>query len=298
MRASLTVLTEELLRLKAHGLKTVVVPGESLERLREAVAVLAARAPKAAPVLDERVPAYVPPPKSTIAPKPTVVVRALPDPPTVSLPEGDKATQWAWLNREVTEHPVCREHVRPEKKVVLGVGNLDADIFFCGEAPGAEEEVRGEPFVGPAGELLTKMIGAMGLKREAVYIGNIMNWRPQLPTEPGMEQIGNRPPTSEELAFCLPFLQAQLAIVRPKVIVALGATAAKGLLGENAFKTLGEVRGRWRDFGGVPVIVTYHPSYILRNGSNRSKRAIWEDLLQVMERTSLPISEKQRGYFR
>ena len=124
-----------------------------------------------------------------------------------------------------------------------------------------------------------------------------MNWRPQLPTIDGVEQLGNRPPTAEEMAYCLPYLRAQLEIVQPDVIVALGSTAAKGLLGEDSFKTLGEIRGKWQEFGGKPVMVTYHPSYILRNQSNRSKRMIWDDLLQVMEKLGLPISEKQRGYF-
>jgi DNA polymerase len=99
------------------------------------------------------------------------------------------------------------------------------------------------------------------------------------------------------MKFCLPFLRAQLEIVQPQLIVALGATAAGGLLGVGSFKALGEIKGRWHEFGGRPVMVTYHPSYILRNNSNRSKRGIWEDLLQVMERTGLPVSEKQRNYF-
>ena len=188
-------------------------------------------------------------------------------------------------------------HVRPGKKVVLGVGDLDAKIFFCGEAPGAEEEMQGEPFVGPAGQLFTKMIQAMGLKRSDVYIGNIMNWRPDLPTPEGQSQIGNRAPTQEEIAYCLPYLRAQVEIVNPDVIVALGSTAAQGLFGYGSFKTLGEIRGRWKPFAEKPVMVTYHPSYILRNPTNRSKRAIWEDLLKVMERVALPVSDKQRAYF-
>ena len=157
--------------------------------------------------------------------------------------------------------------------------------------------MQGEPFVGAAGHLLNRMIQGMGLKREQVYIGNIMNWRPEMPVGAGGVQIGNRPPTPEEMNFCLPFLRAQLAIVQPQLIIALGRTAAEGLLGPGTFKTLGEIRGRWHTFAGVPLMVTYHPSYILRNQSNSSKRQIWEDLLKVMERTGLPISEKQRGYF-
>ena len=110
-------------------------------------------------------------------------------------------------------------------------------------------------------------------------------------------QFGNRPPTESELAYCLPYLKAQIEVVNPDLLVALGATAAQGLLGPGTFKALGEVRGRWREFAGKPLIVTYHPSYILRNQSNRSKRMIWEDLLKVMERAGLAITVKQRGFF-
>jgi DNA polymerase len=219
------------------------------------------------------------------------------EPPVVQLPAGDKAARWAALREIVVNNPVCLAHVRPGKKVVLGVGSLDAKIFFCGEAPGADEEIQGEPFVGAAGQLLTKMIQGMGLKREQVYIGNIMNWRPEMPTGPSGVQVGNRPPTPEEMNYCLPFLRAQLDIVQPAVIVALGATASGGLLGQGTFKALGEIKGRWHQFSNTPVMVTYHPSYILRNNSNRSKRGIWEDLLKVMERAGLPISEKQRNFF-
>jgi len=143
----------------------------------------------------------------------------------------------------------------------------------------------------------------MGVKREDVYIGNIMNWRPQIPTPEGVEQVGNREPTPEEMAFCLPFLRAQIEIVNPDLIVAVGATAARGLLGAGTFKTLGEVRGQWKQFSGKPVMVTYHPSYLLRQeaagptAARKAKRATWEDLLKVMERAGLTISDKQRGYF-
>ncbi|MBL9215850.1 MAG: uracil-DNA glycosylase [Opitutaceae bacterium] len=302
MQAQLLALNEELRRLKAGGQRTVVVDEASLERLRAAVAGVrrapgggAGEEPPAMPAAPAAVPSPVGAEPRKVMP---AGVSSLPSaPPEVVLPPGDKATRWAALQKLVMENPVCRAHVRPGKKVVLGVGNLDAKIFFCGEAPGAEEEIQGEPFVGPAGQLLTRMIQAMGLKREEVYIGNIMNWRPEIPTEHGGAQVGNRPPTPEEMKYCLPYLREQLAIVQPAVIVALGATAAGGLLGADTFKTLGEIRGRWNQFAGIPVMVTYHPSYILRNQSNRSKRAIWEDLLKVMERTGLPISEKQRGFF-
>jgi DNA polymerase len=318
MRAALNALTDELKRLKSAGVKSVVVSEESLATLHKVVRARAQRAPAAMVVREEAVlqdsksvlavpplpktdaaPARYesPPRKFTVKPIVPETAATLPPPPKVVLPAGDKQTRWNALLQLVLDDPVCKAHVRPGKKVVLGVGSLDARIFFCGEAPGAEEEVQGEPFVGPAGQLLTKMIQGMGLKRSDVYIGNIMNWRPQLPLSANGVQIGNRPPTAEEMTYCLPYLKAQIEVVNPEIIVALGSTAVQGLFGSGTFKTLGEIRSQWKLFAEKPVMVTYHPSYILRNPTNRSKRAIWEDLLKVMERASLPISEKQRNFF-
>jgi DNA polymerase len=309
MRESLTAITEELRRLKLAGVTTVPVADETLERLRRVVGRRAAAtsaenaveptAPKTAPVIPAAAPAAptAVKPREVVRPAAAVVSEPLRTPPEVRLPAGTKAERWAALKALVEGDQNCRAHLRPGKRVVLGVGSLDAALMFVGEAPGAEEELQGEPFVGPAGQLLTRMIVAMGVAREEVYIGNIMNWRPGLPTAEGQEQVGNRPPTAGEMAYCLPFLRAQVEVVAPRFLVALGATAAQGLLGAGAFKTLGEVRGRWHDFGGIPLMVTYHPSYILREPTPRRKRLIWEDLLQVMERAGLAISDRQRGYF-
>lgn len=325
MRHALQALTDELRRLKTSGVKTVAVSDESVAALRQLVAARAAAAPVSSVAAT---PAPVAPPRPAAPPAPIVAPSAsggtpaktyeppaapsfrspppvlaapsaplLPPPPTVKLPEGDKTTRWNALLDRVLNDPVCKASVRANKKVVLGVGSLDAKIMFVGEAPGAEEEIKGEPFVGPAGQLLTKMIQAMGLKREDVYIGNIMNWRPQMPTVEGREQVGNRPPTEEEMRYCLPYLRAQIEVVNPELLVALGSTAAQGLLGFGSFKALGDIRGKWHEFAGKPLMVTYHPSYILRNQSNRSKRMIWEDLLKVMEKAGLAISEKQRAFF-
>lgn len=254
-------------------------------------------APAAAPAFKP----YEPPPP-TVRPARAAAegssgLAPIPEPPVVALPEGTKQVRWEALRQLVLGDPVCKAHVRPKKLVVFGVGNLDSRIMFVGEAPGAEEEVRGEPFVGPAGELLTKMIGGMGLKRTEVYIGNIMNWRPEILTVGGGEQYGNREPTEQEMRYCLPYLRAQIEVVQPELLVALGGTAAKGLLGPDKVPSVGSVRGKWHEFNGRPLMVTYHPSYILRSMTNRSKRMIWEDLLKVMERAELPISDKQRGYF-
>lgn len=208
------------------------------------------------------------------------------------LPSGTKQEQWLALKQKVLTSPLCLSHLYPGKKLVFGSGNLDAEIFFCGEAPGADEEEQGEVFVGRAGQLLTKIIEAMGVKRSDVYIGNIMNWRPETPNH-----IGNRPPTQEEMQCCLPFLMGQINIVKPKVIVALGATAVNGLLGPDAQRRMRDCRGNWFEFNGIPLMITYHPSYLLRNATNTAKRIVWEDMLQVMKFLNMPISEKQRNYF-
>lgn len=213
-------------------------------------------------------------------------------PPVVTLPSGTKAEQWQWLKEKVLSCPNCLQHVPEGRKPVFGSGKLDADIFFCGEAPGAEEEEQGEVFVGRAGQLLTKIIEAMGLQRSEVYIGNIMNWRPETPNH-----IGNRPPTQEEMRFCLPYLIGQVEIVRPKVLVALGLTAVNGLLGYDSNRKMRDCRGHWFEFHKIPLLVTYHPSYLLRNGTSASKRMVWEGMLCVMKFLKMPISEKQEGYF-
>jgi DNA polymerase len=307
MRLVLNTLVEELKRLKQAGVQSVSVSDGTLAALRHAIRGRAAPTVPAAVAVPVAVAA---PPSPTFTPTPAAPKPQprpqpkLPAPTPFVLPEGDKAARWAWLKERVLNDPVCRANVRPGKQVVLGVGSLEASIFFVGEAPGAEEEIRGEPFVGPAGQLLTKMITAMGLKREQVYIGNIMNWRPQLPPGADGEQRGNREPNEEEMTYCLPHLRAQIEVVQPRLLVALGATAAKGLLGAGSFKTLGELRGRWHDYQSRPLLVTYHPSYLLRKeaesklGERKAKRAAWEDFLRVMEKEGMPISEKQRSYFR
>ena len=303
MRAALNALTDELRRLKTAGVKSVAVSEESMAALRKTLEGGAA-CPQAAGLTSSAEQASEGPAAPSQAsdlgtsrstPKPPAEV--FPASPTVELPPGDKPARWAALRELVLNDPVCRAHLRPGKKAVLGGCNLDAQIMFVGEAPGAEEEVQGEPFVGPAGQLLNRMIIAMGLARAEVYIGNIMNWRPEMSPDRNGMQFGNRPPTPAEMSYCLPYLRAQIEIVNPSILVALGASAATGLLGAGVFRALSEVRGQWREYAGKPLIVTYHPSYILRNPTNKSKRLIWDDFLKLMERAGLGISEKQRAYF-
>lgn len=192
----------------------------------------------------------------------------------------------------------CPQLVATRRSVVFGEGNIHARLMFVGEAPGVDEDLQGEPFVGAAGGKLTQMIQAMGLARGDVFIANVLKCRPDTP----VQVTGNRKPTSEEMSTCLPYLQEQIEVIQPEVVVALGATAVEGLFGQKQV-FIGRVRGRWQTFRGIPVMPTYHPSYILRSENNRNesmlvKRAVWEDLLAVMERLQMPISAKQRGYFK
>jgi len=175
--------------------------------------------------------------------------------------------------------------------VVFGVGSIEAELMFVGEAPGADEDAQGEPFVGKAGQLLTKIIQTMGLTRETVYIANILKCRPDTPGE----AAGNRKPTPVEMQTCIPFLHEQIDLIRPKVLVALGATAVEGLLG----KTVGitRLRGNWQMYRGIPLMPTYHPAYLLRNQAMSEKRRVWEDMLQVMAKLGMAVTEKQQNYF-
>ncbi len=185
----------------------------------------------------------------------------------------------------------CPNLASSRTQTVFGVGNPDADVMFVGEAPGADEDAQGEPFVGRAGQLLTKIIKAMGFPREEVYIANVLKCRPDTPGS----KFGNRPPTPREMQTCKPYLMEQIDIIQPKVLVALGAVAVEGLLGTRA--PMRELRGRWNSFDGTPLMVTYHPAYLLRNQAPSEKRKVWEDMMLVLERLEKPISEKQRNYF-
>lgn len=293
MQSSVHAIIDELKYLKKQGIQQVYVQEQTLAALREMLGGQSLKAPFSS---SEKVSvpsvAHETLNKGKEGKESAAADKHLPDPPKLTLPEGDKLKKLNWLRQKVLNCSVCKEHVKPGKQVVFGVGNPDAKIFFCGEAPGAEEETQGEPFVGPAGQLLTKIIQAMGLERKDVYIANIMNWRPEMPTS-----FGNRPPTQEEMGFCLPYLRAQVAVVKPKVIVALGATAVNGLLGYDSKRRMGDVRGHWFEFAKTPLMVTYHPSYLLRNDTLRAKRLVWEDMLKVMEKVGMPISAKQRSFF-
>jgi DNA polymerase len=184
----------------------------------------------------------------------------------------------------------CVLHQQGRKQIVFGVGNPKADLMFIGEAPGADEDQQGEPFVGRAGQLLNNMIKAMGLEREQVYIANIIKCRPP----------NNRTPERDECETCSPFLMRQVATIKPKVIVALGAVAAKTLLAIN--DSMSNLRGRWYEFRptgarsndpnwtSAKLAVTYHPAFLLRDP--RQKKAAWKDLQMVMKELGLKAPAK------
>jgi uracil-DNA glycosylase len=273
--------------LRSQGVRFVTVSPQTLKDLKRPAP--ARPVPQTAQVA---APSFrtVPEPARTPAPRPSTPVAAPPAaPPSPNAP--DKAAAFEDLRRRALECVTCQNLAASRKNVVFGVGDINARLMFVGEAPGADEDLQGEPFVGKAGQLLTKIIQTMGLSRETVYIANILKCRPDTPGQ----AAGNRKPTPEEMQTCIPFLHEQIDLIRPEVLVALGATAVEGLLG----KTVGitRLRGNWQTYRGIPLMPTYHPAYLLRNQALSEKRRVWEDMLQVMEKLRLPISEKQRSYF-
>ena len=185
----------------------------------------------------------------------------------------DPVTALRLIREDLGDCTRCRLHQQGRKQIVFGVGNPEADLMFVGEGPGADEDEQGEPFVGRAGQLLNKMIEAMDLKREDVYIANVVKCRPP----------GNRTPERDECDTCSPFLYRQIDVIKPKAIVALGAVAAKTLLGLN--DTMANMRGQWFDYRGTKLRVTYHPAYLLRDP--RQKGEAWKDLQMVMKELGL-----------
>lgn len=200
--------------------------------------------------------------------------RLIPDMPTKKS-QLDPAAALRLIREDIGDCTRCRLHKQGRKQIVFGVGNPKAELMFIGEAPGADEDQQGEPFVGRAGQLLNNMIKAMGLRREDVYIANIIKCRPP----------NNRTPERDECETCSPFLFRQIEVIKPKVIVALGAVAAKTLLAVNS--SMAELRGRWYDFRNTKLAVTYHPAFLLRDP--RQKKETWKDLQMVMKELDLPV---------
>jgi uracil-DNA glycosylase family 4 len=200
---------------------------------------------------------------------------------------GDPVKALKIIRQDLGDCTRCKLHKLGRKQIVFGVGNPRAQLMFVGEGPGADEDEQGEPFVGRAGQLLNNMIKAMGLRREEVYIANVVKCRPP----------GNRTPERDECDTCSPFLMRQIAVIKPKVIVALGAVAAKNLLALN--ESMVNLRGRWYEFRpagvrsdnpswtGAKLAVTYHPAFLLRDP--RQKKEAWKDLQMVMKELGLKV---------
>jgi DNA polymerase len=262
--------------LKSRGVRHVAVASETLRALAQPAAAKAQISnPKSQ--MDKTA---APPQELSLALPGETVPASAPSPATrLSSPE--KVAAFAALRERALVCVKCPHLASSRKTVAFGVGSIDAQLMFVGEAPGADEDEQGEPFVGKA----------TGLSRADVYIANILKCRPDTPGQ----TAGNRKPTPDEMATCIPYLHEQIDLIRPKVIVALGATAVEGLLG----KTLGitKLRGTWKTYRGTPLMPTYHPAYLLRNQAMSEKRKVWEDMLAVMEKLEMPISEKQRNYF-
>ncbi len=194
-----------------------------------------------------------------------------------ALPVLNKSAALTEILEDIGECTRCRLH-KGRTKLVFGVGNVNADIMFVGEGPGADEDKQGEPFVGRAGQLLNNMITAMGIRREDVYIANVVKCRPP----------DNRTPEKDECDTCSPFLMRQIEVIQPKIIVALGAVAAKNLLGVN--DSMANLRGKIYDFKGTKLVATYHPAYLLRDP--RQKAEAWKDLQIVMRELGMAIPKK------
>lgn len=305
-------LLSELRRLRAEGVETVPVSQESLDILKRfAGATLAApagRSPRTAepaPATIVRPSAPVPPSSAPrreplaapmpVAAKPVVQApkvddSAIPEPPRVEVPtKGSKAERLTALSELVKACPECRRHLKPGEIPMLGAGSPDADILFIGEVPTPVDMTAGFLFAGAEAAIFEGALKGMGLSRDTVYVSPLMRWRTA-----SANGLVDRTPTARELAFCLPYLKSELAVVRPKVLVALGGTVFHALTGDKA--KISDVRGVWREVHGLPLLPTYHPSYLVKNPSKGHKALFWDDMLAVMEKAGLPISDKQRSY--
>ncbi len=200
--------------------------------------------------------------------------------------------QWASFAALLPRWKPLRELGTLRETAVPGQGSRRASIMFVGDAPGFADEKAALPFQGEAGAKLDGMLRAMGLSRDEVYITHLVKFRPAMPRQ----TLNNRPPTAKEVALSLPILSCEVQLVQPRVIVALGVVAARGLLacGELPLAACQSMRGQ---FCGLPVVVSHHPSYLLRTNDLQERRRLWEEMLRVMEMAGLPISEKQRSYF-
>jgi DNA polymerase len=216
-----------------------------------------------------------------LVPGHTLVAEA---PLPAALPPNEKQRRLAEMDQSEVKGCTRCGLCSSRTNTVFGEGDPDASIFFVGEGPGENEDLTGRPFVGAAGQLLDRMIVGMGLKRQQVFIANLVKCRPP----------GNRVPMPDEVAACTPYLLRQIEIVRPRVIVTLGLPATKYML-DDARLTMGRVRGQWREWRGIRLMPTYHPAYILRQYTPQVRAVVWDDLKAVLTELGLPVPASRRA---
>ena len=287
---AIDALLEELYRQKAAGVKRVNVSEESIQLLKD----LASGRPQSNPINPSSSSQVAPSMNRPATPaskkvEPMIVSDLLPNPPVLKLPSGTKAEQLLWLQKTINSCEVTQKYLEG-KKAVFGYGSPDAKVFFVGEAPSLEEMEAQRPFVGLGGELLNKIISATGLTDKECYFSNLMSWRPKPPTA-----FGKRPPSASEMAFNRPYLLAQIQIIKPQIVVAVGAQAFGALT--HSTTPIMQIRGQWQTIDGLGVLPTLHPNYLLHSPSLSNKRLVWEDFMQIMKKLGMPISEKQKAYF-
>jgi DNA polymerase len=289
---ALDILLEELKRQKAAGVRRVSITADSLAALK---ALAGTPAAPATPAPAKPVVAPSPAPARPVtpvaaAPKSVAAAAPIPAAPIFTLVAGPKAERMQALRQLIEACAETKKHLVAPQRPLLGHGSLDAKVVFVGEAPTIVEMEAGQAFAGESGELLQKILSAAAINPADCYFVPVMVWRPEPPT-----QYGKRPPTAREIAFNLPYLRAQIEIVAPRAVVALGAQAFEALHGRTPSIT--QARGQWFDLSGVPLLPTFHPNYLLHTPSASAKRTVWEDFLLLMEKLGLPISEKQRAFF-
>lgn len=319
--SGLSALAEILEREKRRGAGTIALSPESERLLRSLPAAFKEAGRPVTAVAPSRPatsraesarpsPARVEP--TMVMPLPTAgadnspTLPAAPRFPIPAVAESDRTEAWAraQLNaifKAVKNCPDCRGLGTLFETVVFAAGNPQAEIMFVGDAPEYEEEKERKPFIGPAGQKLDQILKAMGLPREQVYLTNLLKFRPKK-GDGRFQSASDRQPQQDEMAVSLPYVRAEIEVVRPRVIVALGRTAAEGLLEKGG--SLPSFREGEHEIEGIPVIVTCDLRYVLRQESEgdaqkakAAKRLVWEDMLRVMDRVGIPVSEKQRNFF-
>ena len=300
MDENMDAIYEELLRLKSEGVDRIFINSDTTELLGNLSRAKSSSESEHIELGDNNEPIKShsnPSIPKTAKEKADLVVEETNTlslkPKSISLPSSDKKSQMDWLRKQIESCATCTAEVRSDEKIVFGSGDVNADIFFCSDAPNEEEARSGTPLTGSLGDLMFKIIKAMGLKNDSIYTTHVVKWRPK-----HYKTSANSAPNLEQIGFCAPYLQAQIAVVMPKVIIALGKISIAVLTNRDPTKiVMKDLRGKWENVENIPTIFTYHPSYLLYNNTLRAKRQFWEDMLEVMQKLNIPISQKQKEYF-